>query len=97
MLDLAAIEGQYKTSEKVVRIEAWDGDVKIRQLTVAESAEVMAAQSSGDAALAMVKTASFALVEPKLSEKKIKALPQESFEAIGEIVEAVGALSEPKK
>lgn len=97
MLSLDDIQNQCKTAESTVQIDAWDGEVKIRQLTVAESANVISTQNRGDQATAMVMTASFALVEPKASVKKLQGLSQEAFEGIKEIVEAVGDLGEPKK
>ncbi len=97
MLSFDDIQQQCKTAESTVQIDAWNGEVKVRQLTVAESAEVIATQAKGDHATAMVKTASFALVEPRMSVKKLQDLPQSAFDAIKEIVEAVGELGEPKK
>lgn len=97
MLSLEDIQSQCKTTEKTVKIKAWGGDVKIRQLTVKESSDVLTSQLAQDGAMAMIKTASFALLEPKMSIDKIQDLSQEAFEGIREVVEAVGELSEVKK
>ncbi|MBL4730282.1 MAG: hypothetical protein JKY28_02690 [Sulfurimonas sp.] len=97
MLTLEDIEKICKTKEGTVNIEAWGGEVKIRQLTVAETAEVVKTQTAGDGAMSTIKMASFALVEPKMSVKKMLSLPAEAFEGIAEIVKAVGELQEPKK
>lgn len=97
MLSFEDIQASSKTVEKTVEIDAWGGEVKIKQLTIAESADVIATQAKGEQVLSMAKTASYALVEPKMSVKKLIALPQDSFEGIAEIVNAVAELAEPKK
>lgn len=97
MLSFEDIQSKCKTTEKTVEIDAWGGEVKIRQLSVSESADVIATQSRGDGAMAMVKTAAYALVEPKMTVKKILALPQDAFDGLREIVEALGEMDEPKK
>jgi len=95
MLSLDDIKGA-KTKEAVVHIDGWGGEVRIRQLTVAESSEVAALQGRGEHAAALVRLASFALVEPRMSVRDINALPADAFEAIREIADAVGEIEGPK-
>lgn len=96
MLSLEDIQNQSKMATATVEIEAFGGEVKIQQLTVAQSAEIFNLQQKGDAAMSLLRTASYALVEPKLTVKKLLALPDSAFDGIREIVDAVGELQEPK-
>lgn len=97
MLKLKDIQKKYVTAEKTVKIDAWGGEVKIRQLTVDQSAEAVFARGTGGNTATMIKTAAFALVEPEMSEENIRALSDPAFKGIIEIVTAVGSFSEPKK
>ena len=97
MLSFEDIQKQCKTAEATVEIEAWGGEVKIRQLTVAETADVVKSQTDGDSAMSTIKLVSYALVEPKMTVKKILSLPAEAFEGIRQIAEALSNLESPKK
>lgn len=97
MLDLQAIQKQCQTSQTTLNVEAWKGDVKIRQLTVAQSAEVVELSSKGQHVQAMVRGVSFSLVEPVISFQDLSELSGDAFEGIREINEALGKLNEPKK
>ena len=97
MLDLKAIQKKYQTSETTVDVKAWGGEVKIRQLTVSESAEVAHTSARGEGVNAMVKNVAFALVEPSITFDELSKLPGDSFEGIKEINDALSELNEPKK
>lgn len=105
MLKLQNIKENFSAEEKVVNVKAWGGEVKIRPLTIAERNEVIATmQKDGaqekvglaDFIAAQIKTAHFALVDPKISEEELKALPERAFEGVKEICDEVEKLNAKK-
>ncbi|WP_170019187.1 hypothetical protein [Campylobacter sp. RM16190] len=105
MLNLESIKQSVCTDEKVVKIKAWGGEVKIRPLTIAErikATEVFQQSSETtnvkivDVLEAQILTAHFALVEPKLSIAEIKELPEEAYAGIRQISEEVEKLNAKK-
>lgn len=97
MLTAEQIASMAKTEEAVVKIEAWDGgEVKVRQLTVAEGREVNKLLSSGDAIGASVRVAFYGLVEPKMSMKQLEKMAAGSgIAGINEINVAIGNIDDP--
>lgn len=110
MLKIEDIRKKHPTQEKTVTIKAWGGDVRIRQLTIGERAEVMGMMMSGDGkvvgkkihtnagqyAKSRILAASFALVEPSISYDELSALP-DAMDAVNEINEALNEFDAPKK
>lgn len=109
MLNLKDIQNLCQTQEKVITIKAWNGDVKIRELTTkqrAEVIEVMQGNSEIDEkgtnlklsnlTKSQILLAHYALVEPAMSLKDIENLSESAFEGIREINEAVEKLSKKK-
>lgn len=97
MLKLSDIQKKHSTAEKTIKVEAWGGDVKIRDLTVAESADVVATRMRGEAGMSVVKTASYALIEPAMTVADISAMSEDAFDGVSEIVKAIGEFKPEKK
>lgn len=102
MLSLDDIKSNFALNERVVKIKAWSGEVKLRDLNTAEYNQILsvAGVSASDDKLKneldiakLVKSqmlcASLALVEPKLSLKEIESLNKEAFAGISEIYSLV--------
>lgn len=99
----------FALKEKVVKIKAWDGEVKIRELTTKQRSEIIEIMQ-GDSLLdekgsslklsnlikAQILTAHYGLVDPALSIKDIENLSESAFEGIKEINEAIESLSKKK-
>ena len=110
MLKIEDIRKKHPTQEKTVTIKAWGGDVRIRQLTIGERAEVMGMMMAGDTkvigdkvqanagqyAKSRMLAASFALVEPQISYDELSGLAG-AMEAVDEIYEALNEFDAPKK
>lgn len=98
MLKFEDIKAQAKTEKKTIKVKAWGGgEVEIRSLTIAETADIAATQMRGEGGMAMVKTASYALVEPIMSINDISNLDRELFDGVKEIVDAMEGFVKPKK
>lgn len=97
MMTAEQITSIAKTAEAVVKIEAWDGgEVKIRQITVAEGREVNNLVASGDAIGAAIRVAFYGLVEPKMSMKELEKMATgPGLAGINEINVAIGNMDDP--
>lgn len=107
MLNLSDIQTFCKTEEKTVKIKAWNGEVRIRQLSTAQRAEVVEIiQGEGGVSnenikfsnviKAQILTAHYALVEPNLTTKQLEALPEAAFEGVKEICDEIDKLNKKK-
>ncbi|MCR8685219.1 hypothetical protein [Campylobacter ureolyticus] len=106
MLELKDLQTNFAVKEKVIKIKAWNGEVKIRELTTKERSQIVEVMQ-GDSIIdekgstlklsnltkAQILTAHYGLVEPSLSTKDIESLSESAFEGIKEINEAIEGLS----
>lgn len=111
MLEISEILDLNKVNEKVVKIPAWGGEVKIRPLSIKERSEVISVMQ-GDATLnnegkpsfislsaitkAQILTAHYALIEPKISVSELENMPEAAFSGVKEICDEVEKLTAKK-
>ena len=110
MLNINDIKASHATKETTVEVKAWGGEVRVRQLTAAERAEVVSIMQGGSSlvdgkmevnignlTMARIAEASFALVDPAMSRDEIASLGESAIEGVHEICEALAEFGKPKK
>jgi len=112
MVDKKTLLKKFELQTKTVHIEAIDGDVKIKKLSIAQRQEVNEvlfgdATFSGDAANVEIEVTrynkaaklgvSFGLVEPSLSVDEIEQMSEDANDFILEVFGSIQEFDTPKK
>lgn len=108
-----ALGQQFKSETKTVEVKAWNGEVEIKKLTIAEKQESDAVLmkdvaiddikdgkievSVNKTQLSAVIAVSHALVSPRYKVQELLDLPSEAMEGIAEIKLALDEWDTPKK
>ena len=91
----------FTTTEKTVRIEALNADIKLRELTMAESDSfnkrlLKGYSGKGDPEINMEEATqinyekvALCLIEPKMTVEQLQALPSSASKAINQIVKII--------
>jgi len=109
----AELLGKFGKQDTVIRVEAWDTDVTINQLSISQGIQVQAELFKGQSIADMgngkvnvsidavskstILAVSLALVEPKLSVKELSDMGQDGLAGINEIKEKLDNWDKPKK
>lgn len=97
MIDLNSLQKKFPSTEKKVKIEAWDGEVRIKRLTLAETNNFMRVQQEDGMIAGMVEAVASCLVEPQITVQELSGLNEEAFKGIDEIFKSLNEFSETKK
>ncbi|WP_345993764.1 hypothetical protein [Sulfurimonas sp. HSL-1716] len=86
-----------KTSETTIKVKAWGGEVKVRELTLAEAADVNIERTKKDYVMVVTKTVYYALVEPAIPLDDLKKMKEGVFDGIKEIYDEINKSDVPGK
>lgn len=102
MLDKKTLFQQFGKADRIIHVEAWDADVKIRDFSVEERKKIISEMikspiskdgdtqiNYADALEAKLLAVSMALVEPKLTVNDLRQLSEKAMDGINEIYDAI--------
>jgi len=97
VINFKDVQAKYKTEEKTIKVKAWDGEVKIKKLTIEETNTFLNIQKNDGGVAGIVQAVSSCLVEPEITANEINELDESAFEGVNEIYKALNEFSKPKK